>query len=677
MSTGAWLGRTFPQARRRRLAALLVLALAAAVILRLLYWAQYCALPLGRVAVGADAREYDAWARELLAGGPLWDRLHIHAPLYPLFLAAVYRITGLSIPAVRLVQLLLDVTALGLTALAVWRLVGLRAAVVTAWLWALYQPVIYYSAELFCEVLVVVLLAGVLFCWALAHGPGGRGGPRAGPLGVSALLCGLAAVTHPISLFAGLPYLAWAAYRGTRRHGSPHWGLYLRLAGLFLLPILPVAARNLAVSGEFVVLQAHGGLNLYVGNNPEATGTCYLRPGKPYEEVVNRPLRQGITSHTGASKYFRNQALHFARTQPARALGLLLRKLVLSWNSRDIPSGPDLPELRMLTPVMRLPLVHFGMVAPFALAAWVWVRRARLAPFLWMPLGTTAALTLFVTGGRYRMTMTPALLAGAALGVEAILRAARRGDRRTAWTAVGLAVPGLVLAWIVPVPDLPTSGEESALLLAEAAWRTGQTEEASRVLQGALEIRPHSAALHHLMGNVLEAQGRRPEAVGACQSALRLDPDRTRAAVDRAILLSDMGFEAEALEALASVRRRDPHDASAAYNHGVLLERKADFTAAEAAYRQAIGADATHASAHLNLAVLLHRQERAGEAADLYRVTLRLRPRDDKALAGLAVHYANLGETTRARHYFRRAIAANPEREDLRRALATLEGPNP
>jgi len=48
------------------------------------------------------------------------------------------------------------------------------------------------------------------------------------------------------------------------------------VAGL-LVALGPVAVRNRVVSGEWILVSSHGGLNFYIGNNADADGTYHVR----------------------------------------------------------------------------------------------------------------------------------------------------------------------------------------------------------------------------------------------------------------------------------------------------------------------------------------------------------------------------------------------------------------
>src|SRR6266700_3833284 len=75
----------------------------AAFGVRLLYLWQIRDAPFFDLRIG-DAQAYHEWAKRIAAGDWLGQGVFYQAPLYPYFLAIVYRIFGDSILPVRLVQ---------------------------------------------------------------------------------------------------------------------------------------------------------------------------------------------------------------------------------------------------------------------------------------------------------------------------------------------------------------------------------------------------------------------------------------------------------------------------------------------------------------------------------------------------------------------------------------------
>lgn len=215
-----------------------------AVFLRLVYVAEYTMSPLGVTAVAPDVAAHDAWARQILAGEAAG------APLYPRFLAMLYRRTGGALGAVRDLKLLLDTAALVLVWVAVRRLWRRRTACLAGLLWSAYLPLIYYSAELHPEGLTVFLVSLAFFLWSFATAATGRF--RLALLGGVGLCLGLAAAAQPLLLpFAvGVAALGpWCLPGGATGRERLVAALILLVPGV-LLAFSPLA--GVAAGGEFV-----------------------------------------------------------------------------------------------------------------------------------------------------------------------------------------------------------------------------------------------------------------------------------------------------------------------------------------------------------------------------------------------------------------------------------------
>jgi Tfp pilus assembly protein PilF len=235
-----------------------------------------------------------------------------------------------------------------------------------------------------------------------------------------------------------------------------------------------------------------------------------------------------------------------------------------------------------------------------------------------------------------------------------------------------LALAGLVVANGVRAPPLPSAEVEAVALLAEAAWRAGEPRQAEHFARYGLGSAPQDGVLLHLLGNALADQGRSSEAIEALEGAVAADPARATARVDLGLALAAAGDDPRALAELQQAAAAPDSPADAWYNLGVLHERQGRADVPRDDYAQALARDPLHASARLNLGLLLLRDGQAEQALPHLRGVLRLRPRDDKALAGLAVYYAQRQEFTEAGSLFRQALAANPARNDLRAAYAAM-----
>ena len=116
-----------------------------------------------------DGATYDTWGRAVaFGGGPIPSRL-MQAPLYPWFLAAIYRIFGPHLMAVRIVQAFIGTATCLLVYTITKRLFRTRAAAFIAGMaTALYLPLVFYEGILVPATLIVFL--NLLFVTLIIYG---------------------------------------------------------------------------------------------------------------------------------------------------------------------------------------------------------------------------------------------------------------------------------------------------------------------------------------------------------------------------------------------------------------------------------------------------------------------------------------------------------------------------
>jgi len=289
-----------------------------ALALRLLVLSAHARYPLG-----GDEAGFFEQARTFVQGRGYQDVELMRGPLYPLFLAVIFRLLGAEVGAARLVQALLSAATVPLLYLWAGRRYGPRAGLVAATLGALFFPLAVQSTTLLTETLFLFLyvLGMIALEWTLARPAWWRA------LGTGALF-GLATLTRSVGLpLVGLAALAmaWtAAALGTRHFressrvgataddtapgrdasreremprpcaaaapsspssssSSPRrpvspaparsWRRALVLAALVLLGaalvILPWTLRNAVVYRALILVDTTGPTNLWLDNDPD------------------------------------------------------------------------------------------------------------------------------------------------------------------------------------------------------------------------------------------------------------------------------------------------------------------------------------------------------------------------------------------------------------------------
>lgn len=584
---------------------------AAGLVLRAVYWADYAGFPLFDLAVGPDVSEYDARAREILSGVFLPREAEIHAPLYSWFLALLYQLGGSSIPLVRAVQLLLNWGSwLGIYALLT-RLHGIprKAPLWFLALAMLYPVPLFHQAELISEALLLPLLAGTLAALYVAERSRTRS-ERLLRFPLAGVLAGLAAITHPMSLaFLGAELL-WFGWR--KRFGAA----MLVLAGA-LVAILPVSLVNSSLAGRPVLIQANSAFNLWLGNNPEATGSCYIRPGTQWRTLHREAEQEAEARGITADRVWAGRVFSFWWNHPLDALRLACVKAGKVWYWRELTAGAD-PEflirrsvLIRLGGVLTLPLFVFALIGALR-------ERKRFLPcrHFYLLLGALFLMQILtVTSGRYRLAMLPAVLFFAACALA-----------RFRWRRHWFVLP-LLLAVSLLLQGRDSGRAEAAALLGEAAFRKGEFREAKPLLVQALREIDDVPRFGNLLGGIAMAEG---DAVGAER-------------VFRQVLAAD------------------PLDADAHMNLGnlcsVLPDRAGE---AEEHYRRALALRPDYAGLHFNFGLFLQRQGRLPEAEKQYRRALECNPAHAQAFNSLGILAMGRGAFREAAEFFHRAASLEP-----------------
>ncbi|MCU0612632.1 MAG: glycosyltransferase family 39 protein [Candidatus Eisenbacteria bacterium] len=382
-----------------------------------------------------DMVEYHQLAVSMLEGrgyaagnGPTAFR----EPLYPAFLAAVYRLVGdPSVMAARLVQAGLG----GLDAYLAFhaaRMLGWGGyALPAAWIVACYPDRILYATYLHREAILGPLWLLQLIAFSRLWGTGGGIG-RAVVAGVTVAA---GALCNAVLLVTSAAHSVVLLAHPSRRRTVAVVAVWLTAAAI----VAPWGYRNLRTLGHWVWLDTKGGNALWEGNNEgwlQGEAEMTIRRAQ-WDQM------EGM-SEVEADRFARAQALRFIRAHPGQFLHLWWRKSLQFWRLEllslfyykqgywgDLPRGVLAAAAAVLLPVF--PLVVIGAAAGTVIA---WRDRGvRVAVFL--TLAHCAACSVFIGGFRYHYPVVPTLAALAAMGWRS--RAKLRGPVLAAWSLIALA----------------------------------------------------------------------------------------------------------------------------------------------------------------------------------------------------------------------------------------------
>ncbi|MCX7757902.1 MAG: glycosyltransferase family 39 protein [candidate division WOR-3 bacterium] len=328
-----------------------------------------------------DSFYYHEWAQEILKGNWLGNEAFFLGPFYAYFLAAVYRLLGLSVLSIQIVQAVLAATNVLLVFLIARKLVnhitGIVAALIyifTGILLFYTGAVLYVEVNIFFSLLLVYLLIKLTENYKLIF------------LILSGVVCGFLIIVRPEFIIL-LPLLV--VYFVKYIEGKPI-AKYLLFALCAVITFGLVPLHNYIATGEFVPFTTHSGINFYYGNNPQTDGTW--RPLQEFQHISDISITKfkylaqhvngKVLSPSEMSRYWFYKGIEFIKQRPFSYLKLLLRKLLLFINNYEIPNNYYFYETRDDSLVLKIAFINYGMVFSTSLIAILFLIKGRKKNYL-------------------------------------------------------------------------------------------------------------------------------------------------------------------------------------------------------------------------------------------------------------------------------------------------------
>ena len=318
-----------------------------ALVLRLFYLAAIRDAPYFHTLV-IDTFEYDHLATQILRGNWLLDPvadMYVHGPLYP-YLLALLKGIGFDHLGILLFQAVLGALICVLIHRVASYLFPHPIPLVAGLLAAGYWPFVFYNGQLLATTLVIFVGLG-LAVLLLHYAPNLTYGSAIG----AGILLGLLVMGRSNTLLL-LPLLLGWIYLSASGLPKRRITLALAFALTFFLVLLPFFLRNYQVQGTPIPFQ--GGFSFYLGTNPEADGTPYVRQGAHFQRLELMPLQQGFDTPAAKGAFYTAEGLRFIYRDPLAYLHLLYRKFRLFWNAFEIPVSADLRYYETHFPLYRL-----------------------------------------------------------------------------------------------------------------------------------------------------------------------------------------------------------------------------------------------------------------------------------------------------------------------------------
>ena len=408
------LGWISPDPKSRRILAVVLLG---AFVLRAGF-----GLTRAGLSDSSDERSWDGMARAFWHSGLLHpDGGTYRPPLFALTVAGLYSLVGHQWMAVRLSQALLGTIT---CAMMFWigRQLGGdeqsasdRVGLLAAGLGAIYPTSVFFSAVIMAETLLVTLvMASLVMAIHVERSPD--------PLNcaIFGLVLGMAALCKPVVL-VWMPLLLVGWFRRSEFHRARRVGRMLMILVGAAAVILSWTVRNGYVTGQFVLISSNLGMNLMIGNEPEATGS--YRHGVDYlsmiEQLPTAPASPDPVERDRAALF---ESVGWMLSDPLRTVGLSARKFILFWN-------PYVQEGSLLRSIVGLissgPLLLLGLAGLWQLRS-----RSEVWGIATLALAMTLVHMIFFAHVRFRLPVDAALTAPAAWLLHQKYRRWQGGSKR-------------------------------------------------------------------------------------------------------------------------------------------------------------------------------------------------------------------------------------------------------
>lgn len=404
--------------------------LALAAFLRFL-WAAL--VPIDPIS---DCKAYDIFARNLAAGHAFGFEIDKPSAFWPpgasFLYSLAYRLAppdagGYALAAALNLLFGLGIVAASMALTRAW--FGRRASLVAGLLLALWPFHIQFTSILASELSFTFFCLLGLLAWPSGSRPWLR-------IALAGLAFAAATYIRPTALLLPVLLALVAALRGQGLLAPAlRAAAVLAVVGLCLAPW---SVRNTRIFGQFVLVSANGGSNLWMGNNPQTTGY--------YQELpkLDRELNEAqVDAELG------RRAKAHIREQPVAFVARTIKKAVLLHRSETIGVGWNEPGLARAAPSLfadgsrgifllkAASTAFWWCVLALALLGLAWLARARgLWPTLTHPATAfwayfTAVHAVIVIQDRYHFPATPMIAALASVPISGFIasRLARQRPR--------------------------------------------------------------------------------------------------------------------------------------------------------------------------------------------------------------------------------------------------------
>jgi Dolichyl-phosphate-mannose-protein mannosyltransferase len=331
--------------------------------------------------------------------GPVTGPTAWEPPLYPYFIASVFRVFGIYSQTSAFVLLTFNSICSAVTCIPIFliarRIFSEKVGVGAAWAWALLPNVMFWCTRSVWETSSSALLLAVIFWLALTMED--RDGIA---LWIwFGVLWGVAALNSTV-LLSFLPVSGLWAWSQRARRGKRSFTGVVLASVIFIGCIAPWLVQEQKTFGKFIFIRDNFGAELRLGNGNGADGTWmeYLHPTQDVY-AMRQFVAMGELPYIAMRK---QQAVEYIKADYARFAGLCVKRFIYFW------AGPPRPAQSWWQLEAKNSLFLASSVLMFWGLGRALRRRKRGAGLLfWLVLLYPAIYYVVFPGQRYRVPIEP------------------------------------------------------------------------------------------------------------------------------------------------------------------------------------------------------------------------------------------------------------------------------
>jgi tetratricopeptide (TPR) repeat protein len=502
---------------------------------RMAYITDYANTEVFPILKGSDSYCYYIWAKDIASGDILGKAAFMKWPLYAYFLGFWMSLFGENIAVIYIFQFFLGI----INAVLLYfigrqvfnRSVGFIAGLFYVWygLFIFYEGLLIYTS-------LSLLLNSIFFLYLFYLNDNFKKTSYFG----AGLLLGLATAAQANIMIFGVLAVFYLSLQNRPNFRKIFINLSIFLLG-FSIIIGGITLRNYLVEKDLVFIAGNGGMNFYLGNNPQASGGFSSGPFNRSQEemfveskaMAKVALGMQKIKTSAASEFWFKKSFEFIKDNPRAYFRLLLNKFILIFSPTESVFETEYRFIVEKVKIFKYMLLDLQIVLPFACLGIIFsLKMFRKAAWLYLAvISFTAGMLLFLVAARYRIVILPFLFIFAGLTIFSLWEMIK--NRRFISFAAHLVLLAgfIILFGLKPVPARENiqsrrSGEDFDFHFYKAMFydNLGQYEKESEELGIADSIMPGNAKVVFSYGLIFAQQGNFQLAEYYFKKAIEISP---------------------------------------------------------------------------------------------------------------------------------------------------------